>query len=165
MLFLTKGFHSINTQMKYLKKATNLLNLCRRNLHTCHENIKETAYKAIIRPRLEYASPSWNPYTSRNINKIEAVQRRAARFVLGNYNYSPTPGLTHDIHHRLVEKLSCSFFNPAISLYIYYDQYEKILRKKKKKFPQLFSMEMATIFDFRALTKVHLASKPLLQMQ
>ena len=83
------------------KKATNLLNLCRRNLHMCHENIKETAYKAIIRPHLEYASPSWNPYTSRNINKIEAVQRRAARFVLGNYNYSPTSGLTHDIHHRL----------------------------------------------------------------
>ena len=83
------------------KKATNLLNLCRRNLHMCHQNIKETAYKAIIRPHLEYASPSWNPYTSRNINKIEAVQRRSARFVLGNYNYSPTSGLTHDIHHRL----------------------------------------------------------------
>ena len=47
---------------------------------------------------------AWNPYTSRNINKKEAVQRRAARFVLGNYNYSPTSGssgLTHDIHHRL----------------------------------------------------------------
>ena len=40
------------------KKATNLLNLCIRNLHMCHENIKETAYKAIIRPHLEYASPS-----------------------------------------------------------------------------------------------------------
>ena len=25
----------------------------------------------------------------------------------------------------LVEKLFCSFFNPVISLYIYYDQYEK----------------------------------------
>ena len=50
---------------------------------------------------MEYASPSWNPYTSRNINKIEAVQRRAARFVLGNYNYINTSGLIHDIHHRL----------------------------------------------------------------
>ena len=25
----------------------------------------------------------------------------------------------------LVDKLFCSFFNPLISLYIYYDQYEK----------------------------------------
>ena len=30
-------------------------------------------------------------------------------------------------------------------------------------FPRLVSIEMAAIFDFRALTKVH--SKPLLQMQ
>ena len=37
--------------------------------------------------------------------------------------------------------------------------------EKKKKFPRLVSMEMAAIFDFRALTKVHLTSKPLLQMQ
>ena len=36
---------------------------------------------------------------------------------------------------------------------------------KKKNFPRLVSMEMAAIFDFRALTKVHLTSKPLLQMQ
>ena len=34
----------------------------------------------------------------------------------------------------LVEKLFCSFFNPAISLYIYYDQYEKIWRKNPKFF-------------------------------
>ena len=33
---------------------------------------------------------------------------------------------------KLVEKLFCSFFNPVISLYIYYDQYEKIWRKNKK---------------------------------
>ena len=32
-------------------------------------------------------------------------------------------------------------------------------------FPRLVSMEMAVIFDFRALAKVHLTSKPLLQMQ
>ena len=36
---------------------------------------------------------------------------------------------------------------------------------EKKNFPRLVSMEMAAIFDFRALTKVHLTSKPLLQMQ
>ena len=52
----------------------------------------------------------------------------------------------------LVEKLFCSFFNPVISLYIYYDQYEKIWREK---ILRLVSMEMAAIFDFRALTKVH----------
>ena len=43
----------------------------------------------------------------------------------------------------------------------------KNIEKKSKNifFPRLVSMEMAAIFDFRALTKVHLTSKPLLQMQ
>ena len=54
-------------------------------------------------------------------------------------------------------------FNPLISLYIYYDQYEKIWRKKK--FTRFVSMEIAAIFDCRAPTKVHITLKPLLQMQ
>ena len=39
-------------------------------------------------------------------------------------------------------------------------------KKQKQMFsPHLLSMEMAAIFDFRALTKTHLTLKPLLQMQ
>ena len=36
---------------------------------------------------------------------------------------------------------------------------------EKKKIPRFVSMEMAAIFYFRALAKVHIALKPLLQMQ
>ena len=36
-------------------------------------------------------------------------------------------------------------------------------KTKTKHFPQLVSMEMAAIFDFRALTKVHITSKPLIK--
>ena len=39
------------------------------------------------------------------------------------------------------------------------------MEKKQNNFPRLVSMEMAAIFDFRALTKVHINLKPLLQMQ
>ena len=57
-------------------------------------------------------------------------------------------------------------FQPTHLIYIYYDQYEKIWRNKKKKnSPCFVSMEMAAIFNFRALTKVHITLKPLLQMQ
>ena len=64
----------------------------------------------------------------------------------------------------LVEKLFCSFINPLISLYIYYMiSVKKIWRIFF--FPRFVSMEMAAIFDFRALTKVHITVKPLLQMQ
>ena len=41
-----------------------------------------------IRPSLEYCSVVWAPYTKRNIDKLEAVQRRAARFVTSNYSYT-----------------------------------------------------------------------------
>ena len=34
----------------------------------------------------EYAATVWEPYTQNNINAIEAVQRRAARFVFNNYS-------------------------------------------------------------------------------
>ena len=55
------------------KKACNLLNLCRRNLHMCSREVMNSAYNMIVRPHLEYASTCWNPYTKRNIDKLEAV--------------------------------------------------------------------------------------------
>ena len=86
-----------------VNKTTKLLNLSRRNLHMCDQHTKEIAYKTIVRPHLEYASTSWNPYTARNIDKIESVQRRAARFIglVRNYNYGPDSHLTYQIQHTL----------------------------------------------------------------
>ena len=42
---------------------------------------------------------------------------------------------------------------------------KKYGEKNKNFFTGFVSMEMADIFDIRALTKVHITSKPLLQMQ
>ena len=33
-------------------------------------------YKTIIRPGLEYASPTWNPWMKTDIEKLEKVQRK-----------------------------------------------------------------------------------------
>ena len=82
------------------KKATNLLNLCCRNLHMCSKEVKNSAYM-IVRPHLEYASTCWNPYTKRNIDKLEAVQCRAARFVLNFYDYHLTADLSGKIQKTL----------------------------------------------------------------
>ena len=35
----------------------------------------------LVRPKLEYCSSIWDPYHQENKNKLETVQRRAARFV------------------------------------------------------------------------------------
>ena len=53
------------------KKATNLSNLCRRNLHVCSKEDRNSAYSVIVHPHLEYALTCWNPYTKRNIDRLE----------------------------------------------------------------------------------------------
>ena len=67
------------------KKANNSLAFLRRNLARCPRDTKAQCYTSLVRPILEYASTAWDPYTSKNIQQLEAVQRRAARFVMGDY--------------------------------------------------------------------------------
>jgi hypothetical protein len=59
-------------------------------VHVCNLNIgsttvKQNAYKALVRPLVEYASPVWDPYHQTEIDRIEMVQRRAARYVLKKF--------------------------------------------------------------------------------
>ena len=69
-----------------ISKANRVLGAVRRNLHPCTTDIKSTAYKSLVRPHLEYSGTVWDPYTVDLINKLEAVQRRAARFACRDYN-------------------------------------------------------------------------------
>ena len=73
-------------------KANKTLKFLRRNLKISSTGIKEKAYKALVRPHLEYASSVWDPHTDKNINKIEGVQRRAARFALNRYRNTSSVG-------------------------------------------------------------------------
>lgn len=66
-------------------KATRVLNFVRRNIYGCTPDAKELAYTSLVRPLLEYATPAWDPYRAKDINKLEMVQRRAARFVKSDY--------------------------------------------------------------------------------
>jgi len=65
-------------------KATRCLNLLCHSLWGYSSLVKSLVYKASVRPVLEYAALVWNPYTSRNINTIEAVQHRAACWAAGS---------------------------------------------------------------------------------
>ena len=42
----------------------------------------KTLYCALVRSQLEYGSVVWSPFTTRNITKLERVQRHAAKFIL-----------------------------------------------------------------------------------
>ena len=67
-----------------VSKAKKVLGLLRRNLYSS-PFVKETAYKSLVRPRLEYCSSIWDPYHQEYKNKLESVQRRAARFVCEDF--------------------------------------------------------------------------------
>ncbi|KAK2144804.1 hypothetical protein NP493_2577g00002 [Ridgeia piscesae] len=48
--------------------------MIKRTLGPCKPNVKETAYNMLVRPKLEYASPIWNPHTTTQIKHLEKVQ-------------------------------------------------------------------------------------------
>ena len=56
-----------------------------RNLKGCPKKLRDTAYISLIRPALEYSCSVWHPHKKSNKDKIEKVQRRAARFVSNNF--------------------------------------------------------------------------------
>ena len=66
-------------------KANRTLGFLRCNLSSCPQDVKEMAYKGLVRPILEYASPVWDPHGLVVQEELEKVQNRAARLVTGNY--------------------------------------------------------------------------------
>jgi hypothetical protein len=70
-------------------KANNTLSMLRRNLKHAPQNTKVLAYKALVRPRLEYSSPVWDPHQAYLKDSLERIQRRAARFIFNSYNTRP----------------------------------------------------------------------------
>ena len=68
------------------RKANVVIHVIKRNLWNCPRNVKEVAYKSLVRPTLEYASTAWDPHYKKDVAAVERVQRSAARFCLGNYD-------------------------------------------------------------------------------
>ena len=72
--------------IKVQKAATRSLGVVQRTLHAAPQACKITAYKALVRPKLEYASNAWSPQSSGKIKRLESVQNKAARFVTRTYD-------------------------------------------------------------------------------
>jgi hypothetical protein len=73
-------------------KANKTLDFLRRNLNIGSTSVKEQAYKALVRPSLEYACSVWDPHIKSDIKKIEMVQRRAARYVTNRQRNTSSVG-------------------------------------------------------------------------
>lgn len=68
-----------------ISKASTVLGLLRRNLKYLPKDYKITAYQTLVRSILEYGAIIWDPYLQQDSLSLERVQRRAARFILNDY--------------------------------------------------------------------------------
>jgi hypothetical protein len=98
---------------KTVASACKTMGLIRRTLHPCTQEVKSRAYKAMVLPKLEYASEAWSPHVMAHIKKLESVQRSAARFVRNDYRRTTSvTGLLNDLkwdtlqRRRLVGQLT-----------------------------------------------------------
>jgi hypothetical protein len=66
-------------------RATRTLNFITCNIYRCPSDSKSLAFTSLVRPLHRYASGAWDPHTAKNVNSLEMVQRRAARFVKKDY--------------------------------------------------------------------------------
>jgi len=80
---------SFHVQSIY-SKANSILGFLRHNLWRCPAKLKESAYISLVRSTLEYAASVWDPH--HDINKLENIQRRSARFV--KFDYRMTSSVT-----------------------------------------------------------------------
>ena len=66
----------------------------RRNLKRCPRDVKGLDYYALVRSRLEYCCAIWDPHQVGYIDRLEGVQRNAARFVCNEYRRGPGISVT-----------------------------------------------------------------------
>ena len=100
--YLGVTLHQSLSWNTHIRNITNKANKTRafiqRNLHAAPPLAKENCYQALVRPILEYASSVWDPWTKSNIDVIEAVQRRSARFVKNDFGrYSSVDQMLKDL--------------------------------------------------------------------
>ena len=63
------------------KKANRMLGFIKRNFTYKSKDIILPLYNSLVRPHLEYAVQFWAPHLSKDIHKLESVQRRATKLI------------------------------------------------------------------------------------
>ncbi len=62
-------------------KANRMLGFINRNFSFKNKDIILPLYISLVRPHLEYAVQFWSPHHTKDITKLEAVQRRATKMI------------------------------------------------------------------------------------
>ena len=94
-LLISKDLKWANHIEKTTKKASSSLGFIQRNLRRCPQHCRKTAYIALVRSRLEYGSIIWDPHLQKDIDKLEKIQRKAARFIKQDYRSKEKGSMTN----------------------------------------------------------------------
>lgn len=94
-VFINRDMKVATQCIKSANKANQILGLINRTITCKNKTIITTLYKALVRPHLDYCVQAWRPHYSKDIDKIEKVQRRATRMIDG------LKGMTYE------ERLAC----------------------------------------------------------
>ena len=90
---------------KIVNKASKVIGLCQRNLKHCPQRHKELAYSSLVRSTLDNCASIWDPYLAADKQKLETIQRRAARFVTRDYHRTTSvAGLLSRLEWRALEE-------------------------------------------------------------
>ena len=85
----TSHYHAITA------KAYQTLGLIRRTFSSLVPiKVKKQLYLSLVRSRLMYCSPVWRPFLLKDIIFLERVQRRATKFILGDFSLDYKSRLT-----------------------------------------------------------------------
>ena len=97
-------------------KANQTLEFVKRNVKTKNQSVKELAYKTFVRPKVEYASTVWSPYTkkkyrpNRNGAKARWVTNRYSSYdsvsaMLGNLGWRSLENRRYDSRLAMFYKI------------------------------------------------------------
>ena len=85
MILLTYSLKWKTHKNSICKKANSTLGFLRRNLCQCPKSCRKNAYLVVVCFKVEYGSIIWDPYNQSDIDRLERIQRSAARFITRDY--------------------------------------------------------------------------------
>ena len=86
------------------KKANSRLGFLKRNLKGSPKRLKQTAFITLTRSLLEYGMATWDPHLQKDIDTLERIQRRAARWI--ERDYRPTTSVTEMLENLSLDPLA-----------------------------------------------------------
>ena len=79
-LSFSNHYHHISS------KANKTLGIIRRAFKTSSIPAKKKLYLSLVRSQLTYCSPVWHPHLLKDIVALELIQRRATKYITGNFS-------------------------------------------------------------------------------